>query len=198
MTQFEQIPEAVTITQELTHSLTPEQLKQHKQQGRIIEKTKQVRYILTILAIINIYSSQALRSYFRWHLPAAKGLKKKRAAATSNATIFGGARTKRRQHQEIEIYSKMYYTERVLPVVQERVLRDNHKGPQISLIREVTRELYDKESPETITAVTTALAAAKVCDLDGDDGTSGLMRTPEQYQRQVVMFIVQRTQLTVQ
>lgn len=131
-------------------------------------------------------------------MPAATAPKKKRGAAISkNAAVFGGAQTKRRQHQEIEIYSKMYYTERVLPAVQERVLRDNHKGPQINLIREITRELYSKESPEIIAAVTTALAAAKQRDLDGDDGTSGLVRTPEQFQRRVVMFINHRMQLTV-
>lgn len=84
----------------------------------------------------------------------------------------------------------MYYTDRVLPAVQERVERENAQGPCINIIREVTKEMFEKENPETIAAVNAALAAAKERDLDGNDGASGLSRTPEQYQRYGHLFIV--------
>lgn len=87
----------------------------------------------------------------------------------------------------------MYYSERILPEVQARVQRDNHRGPQINLIRQVTRELYDKESPETISAVNAALASIKETDLNNVDNADGVARTPEEYQRRAILYCFTNT-----
>ena len=99
------------------------------------------------------------------------------------------------------MYSKLYYGDRVLPVVRERLAAGpDLEGPLIKFIKDITRELFAKEDDETKAIVAKKWAVLK--DSPGDDEESGgggegpLQRTPEQYQRYVRMHYFVCTILT--
>lgn len=66
-------------------------------------------------------------------------------------------------------------------MVQERLKNIGHnKGPIIQIIREVTKELWDKEDEATRDVVTAQMAEKGQVEDEGEDKTQ---RTPEQYQK---------------
>lgn len=121
----------------------------------------------------------------RWHVPTAKVARNKRGKS-SGLTVFNNSDSikPRRRHQETEIYSKLFYKDRILPEVRKRLdsLGESH-GPMITIIRDVTMEMYEKEDAETKAAVALKIVEAKCVDVDGEDVSSGLQRTPAQYQQ---------------
>lgn len=129
----------------------------------------------------------------RWHASTSKPVRKK-AGASSGLSIFSIATSKpRRRLQETEVYSKLYYKDRILPAVQDRLkTAGEQNGPLIKLIKEVTRELFADEDAETKAIVAkewAALPELPDADANGEDGGNGLQRTPQQYQRCVCLRI---------
>jgi hypothetical protein len=76
----------------------------------------------------------------------------------------------------------MYYKERILPALQLRLAANPAPaGPMIQIIRELTKEIYDKEDAETKAGVA-AKVAEHVSRVEGEDGDEESERTPQQYQ----------------
>lgn len=91
-----------------------------------------------------------------------------------------------RQHrrlQEVELYSKLYYDDRIAPAVEHRMKACGEKGSHsIHMIREVTRELYEGEDDEIKAAVKAKMASIEDASADDDpDDGSPSPRTPQQY-----------------
>jgi hypothetical protein len=81
----------------------------------------------------------------------------------------------------------MYYQERVLPRLRERLaIEPAPTGPMIAVIRELTKEIYNAEDD-----VTKAEVAKKVAEqalhVDGEDRDEELARTPQEYQEYVMI-----------
>lgn len=114
----------------------------------------------------------------RWHVPTSRTSRKKSNATALSA--FGAPSKARRCLQETEVYSKLYYNDRILPAVQRRLktIKD-HKGPIINVVKEVTKELWAVEEAEIRENV-----AAKMAEqvLDEGDNEGDMPRTPQQYQ----------------
>lgn len=118
-----------------------------------------------------------------WNAPTSKTYRKKRDVS-SRTSIFGGpSSVPRRRLQATEMYSKLYYKERILPVIQQRT-RDvtETTAPMITIIREVTSELYANKDAETKAIVASKMAEAEALSVDPDDGADGLRRTARQFQ----------------
>ena len=121
---------------------------------------------------------QQLKTYMRWHVTTSRTPRKK-ANATS-LSIFGVSSKSRRRLQDTEIYSKLYYKDRILPVVRQRLASmEDHKGPIIQIIREVTKDLWSEENAE-IRAEVAAKMEEKLCE--GKNDNEDAQRTPQQYQ----------------
>ena len=65
----------------------------------------------------------------------------KRKRHTRPTSTLLDTSTRQRLPKATEAFSKLYYAERILPVVQAR--SGTHEGVLITLIAEVTKELYD-------------------------------------------------------
>lgn len=121
----------------------------------------------------------------RWHCP--KVAKRKRHARPTSALSLGDTTSRRRLPKATEAFSKLYYAERILPVVQSR--SSAHEGVLISLIADVTKELYNAalkaNETEVIDKVTAYIAKAKK-EMEVDDEEEAKERTPQEYQEYVV------------
>jgi len=114
----------------------------------------------------------------RWHVTTSRNPRKK--TNTSSVSIFSAPTKARRRLQATEIYSKLYYKDRILPVVRKRLESiEDHSGPIIGIIREVTKELWCDEDVETRNEVAAKTAQQDIVE---DDGEEDLQRTPQQYQ----------------
>lgn len=77
------------------------------------------------------------------------------------------------------------FPHRINPVVKQRVIDTNHQGPQIDLIRIVTREMWAEEDEVTREVVTKVLAAEAKQREDDEAAAAernGADPTPQQYQ----------------
>jgi hypothetical protein len=84
--------------------------------------------------------------------------------------------------QETEVYSKLYYKDRISAGVAERIKTlGQGRPPTIKVIREVTKELYEGEEDEIKMAVATRMAAAQV-EAAEVGAAEEPPRTPQQYQ----------------
>lgn len=80
------------------------------------------------------------------------------------------------------MYSKLYYSDRILPAVKERVeTGSENRRNNIAVIREVTKKMYEEEDEEI-----KAIVAAKVATAQAEPSDEGIgedsPRTPQQYQ----------------
>ena len=123
----------------------------------------------------------------RWHCP--KVAKRKRHARPTSTLFLGDTSTRQHLPKATEAFSKLYYAERILPVVQAR--SGTHEGVLITLIAEVTKELYDTavESKETevIDAVAAYIAKAKAT-MEGEGEDEVNERTPQEYQEYINIY----------
>lgn len=125
-------------------------------------------------------------AYMRWHVPT-KPARKKRTNSARTSIFSGPSSASRRRHQITEIYSKLYYKERILPSVRERVeeLGEN-AGQMISIIRDVTAKLYETEDEEIKAVVEARMAELKALNSTDNEEAEDASRTPQQYQELVV------------
>lgn len=96
----------------------------------------------------------------------------------------GDGASKRRAPKATEAFSKLFYKDRILPVVQTR--SEGYVGPLIKLVTDVTKELYDAaveaKEVEVINAVTTHIQEAKRA-IEAEDNEDDLeSRMPQDYQ----------------
>ena len=88
----------------------------------------------------------------------------------------------------MEVYSKLFYEDRVAPTVAER-LRDEGGGDRstrLRAIREVTQKLWEGEDDDIKAAVAAKMAAEPpVVTGDAVDVNSLQVRTPQQYHEYV-------------
>src|SRR6267143_6442204 len=117
----------------------------------------------------------------RWHCP--KVAKRKRHARPTSTLSLGDTTSRRRLPKATEAFSKLYYVERILPVVQSR--SSTHEGVLISLIADVTKELYDAavkaNEAVVINEVAGYIAKAKK-EMEAEDEEEVKERTPQEYQ----------------
>jgi hypothetical protein len=84
--------------------------------------------------------------------------------------------------QTTEVYSKLYYGDRICHVVRERLGDSGYNAQrQIQVIREVTQELHSGEDDEIKAIVATKVAAAAETS-EGRNDEPEAIRTPEEYQ----------------
>ena len=117
----------------------------------------------------------------RWHCP--KVTKRKRQARMISTLSLGDPTSKRRLPKATEAFSKLYYTTRILPIVNQR--SSSHTGALITLIGEVTKELYaaavNSQEKEVIDAVEAYIAKEKEARNAQDEGNAK-ERMPQEYQ----------------
>ena len=82
---------------------------------------------------------QQLMTHMRWHCP--KVAKRKHHTRTTSTLTLGDTMSRRQLPKATEAFSKLYYTDHILPVVQSR--SGTHEGALITLIADVTKELYN-------------------------------------------------------
>jgi phage tail tube protein FII len=92
--------------------------------------------------------------------------------------ILGGSARLRRRLQETEVYSKLYYDARVASVVREQLKSSGPTVKAISVVKRVTREMWDNEDEETKRVVAEAVAKAQEVPIEEDVSE----RTAQQYQ----------------
>ena len=124
--------------------------------------------------------SQQLKRHMQRHCVV---IKKPRKAGSSGSSIFAGPNLRLRWWlQETEVYSKLFYDERIEPVVRDRL---NNMGPQdkaISIVKSVTKELWDAEDMETKAAVAAKVAKAQDVAIENEPDNDSV-RTPREYQK---------------
>lgn len=117
----------------------------------------------------------------RWHCP--KVAKRKRQARPTSTLSLGDTTNKGRLPKATEAFSKLYYADRILKVVQTR--SETYQGSHITLIGEVTRELYEAavaaNETEVINAVDSYIAKEKQAK-EAQDQKDSNERTPQEYQ----------------
>ena len=132
---------------------------------------------------------QQLMTHMRWHCP--KVAKRKRHARPTSTLTLGNTTSRRRLPKATEAFSKLYYTDRILPVVQSR--SGTHEGALITLIADVTKELYNASveagETEVINKVVDYITKAKEA-MEADDKDEAEERTPQEYQEYVVLFLM--------
>lgn len=132
--------------------------------------------------------SQRLKTWMRWHcLKVAK--RKSLTAANRGSHRSSGlpalisASARRRVPKETEAFSKLYYAERIFPVVAQRSSSSTPKAQHIALIATVTKELWEKvlvdEEDHIIESVRSYVETVKQELEEDEDDTE---KTPEQYQ----------------
>ena len=80
------------------------------------------------------------------------------------------------------MYSKMYYSDRIQPKVQEELAAlgaSKAQRSQIHVIQKVTKELYDQENDDIKQEVLKKIGE----NIPSENPDSSLPRTPKQYQR---------------
>lgn len=99
---------------------------------------------------------------------------------------FGLASRPQRINQDTEVYINLYYASRIASLVKERLAQQNHKGPAINLVRQVAREMYDKEDVATRAAVAAEVVSQAESKAREDEALleiQALGPTPQQYQQ---------------
>lgn len=108
--------------------------------------------------------------------------------STPSNSIFATAGVKsRRRLQDVEIYSKLYYTDRIQPVVAERLKALKSIGAQVNaadrldIVKKITRDLFEDESDDIKMEVATRVAEAQKMALS-EEQEEEAVRTAQQYQ----------------
>jgi hypothetical protein len=86
----------------------------------------------------------------------------------------------RRRLQEVEVYSKLYYDDRVAPAVADRI-KGLGKNARIGVIREVTKEFYDGEEDQIKAAVVAEMTSSHEAAANSDSEDKDPPRTPQEY-----------------
>jgi hypothetical protein len=112
-------------------------------------------------------------------LSGAKANQKK--SGVSSKSVFSISPTRQHRHlQEVELYSKLYYDNRIAPAVGDRIKACGKDGSHsIQMIREVTRELYEGEVKAAVRAKMVSVGDASAEDDPNNNSPSP--RTPQQY-----------------
>lgn len=130
-----------------------------------------------------------LKSFMRLHCGLAKPRKTNPPVFTA-APSFGKSVVHdkaQRAPQETEAYIHLYYPSRLIEHVERRTIEEDHRGPKINLIRQVAREMYEKEDEETRAAVLAHVGA----EVEKQDAKKKALAeaeiaehpTPQQYQQ---------------
>ena len=132
---------------------------------------------------------EQLMTHMRWHYP--KVAKHKRHACPTSMLTLGDTTSRQRLPKATEAFSKLYYTDRILPVVQSR--SGTHEGTLITLITDITKELYNASvkagETKVINKVVDYITKAKEA-MEADDKDEAEERTPQEYQEYVVLFLM--------
>lgn len=93
----------------------------------------------------------------------------------------------RRRLHKTEIYSSLYYKDRILPTVRAKVRgMGGSEGPLLPIIKKITAELFAEETAEIKAIVEAAFEDAKVTDVDYKDIVRNQNPTPQEYQEYVI------------
>ena len=124
-----------------------------------------------------------------WHCP--KVAKRKCHTCPTSTLTLGNTTSRRQLPKATEAFSKLYYTDCILPIVQSR--SGTHKGTLITFIADVTKELYNASveagKTEVINKVVDYITKVKEA-MEADDKDEAEERTPQEYQEYVVLFFM--------
>lgn len=96
---------------------------------------------------ISAYPQQQLHTWFRWRVNKSK----KNRSLKKKLTVFDDTlQPKRRAKSEAEIYSELYYDERIKPLVMAEQDAGNvaTSGKRVALGRKFSKELLEDETEE--------------------------------------------------
>jgi hypothetical protein len=108
--------------------------------------------------------TQQVQSWFR-RKGALKTSRSKGKAAAATSTFSTGFAKSCRKLQGPELYSKLHYTERIKPVVTERLstlvtIGKVTRAERLEVIKSVTRDIYEDETEEVKADIAVKVAAA--------------------------------------
>lgn len=115
-----------------------------------------------------------MRSWYRWRAnPAANAGRRARQKPS-----FHGKDS--RKLKNYELYSKLYYTTRIQPRLQEQIggLDNLSKKERLPFIQRITREAFESETDEMKAEIEAKLEELRSASEELEDGGS-----PESYQR---------------
>ena len=128
-------------------------------------------------------------THMRWHCP--KVAKCKRHTCPTSTLTLGVTTNRQQLPKATEAFLKLYYTDHILPVVQSR--SGTHEGTLITLIADVTKELYnasvEASKTKVINKVVDYITKAKEA-MEADDKDEAEERTPQEYQEYVVLILM--------
>ncbi|KAG6849212.1 hypothetical protein H0H93_010406, partial [Arthromyces matolae] len=90
-----------------------------------------------------------IMTWFRWHVQIKGRSAQNKKTKTLNSVIFGSSRS--RLPQLTELYSDMYYDEKIAPLVKKQ--SPANRSESLSVIKQVTRTLWDQETSDVIDRV---------------------------------------------
>lgn len=122
---------------------------------------------------------QQLHSWF-YNKTGGKARKASKSGAAVVATLLSRVKP-RRSYQEVELYSKKYYAEKVQPLVRQELDSRNvcDMGTRLKIVRECTFEAYKSESPRIREEIANELEEMKNKAKEAKPDN----RTPEMMQR---------------
>lgn len=98
----------------------------------------------------------------------------------------GAAAKPTRRLQETEAYIRLYYDTRMLEPLRQRVAELEKSGPMINTIREVARDMYEKDKDDEATQIAIAACIEEHAEdkrrLQASKEIEIVEPTPEQYQ----------------
>jgi hypothetical protein len=151
-----------------------------------IVKRKRVCLIYTCWTPNITSSLQQIKSWFAWH---AKPMKGRQTSLTAVNSWFRNqpqhARTRRLN--EIEVYSTMFYKEKIKVVVEaQRGVEKLTRSENLALIRKVTADMWASETTEVKELVHQRMEELKASQMESDgkhgEGEGEYKRRPEDFQ----------------
>jgi hypothetical protein len=107
--------------------------------------------------------------------------KPRKTASSASLSVFSGPKKLRQRLQEAEVYSKLYYDSHIEPAVHEAIKNSEPGTSSLSIVKQVTRKLWDAEDAETKQAVAEKVARAQEVAIEpGECDTAQC--TAQQYQ----------------
>jgi hypothetical protein len=146
---FQKFPEHAVIFPDIPTDvdLTPEQEAILQEAHGVHELVR--HFVLLFMQCLTIPSriTQQLQTWFHWRANSSK----KNHSLKKKLTVFESAlQPKRRTKSEAEIYSDMFYNERIKPLVTAEAEAGNvtTSGKRVALGRKFSKELLDDESED--------------------------------------------------
>lgn len=181
---------------------------QNEELGKAIEARKLVFTPPNTKPLLRLHYFQQLKRWMRWNCNSFKVRGNRHSNGKNPLAAFTGARKRTRRSQPVEIYSRLYYNDRIKPRVTAQI---NATVPEIETGKErsariqgirkvVTKTMWDEECDEIrqeVEKLRMAEGEPEGADVNSGDsdseevpvmGDGGKIFSPRQYQGCVQLF----------